>query len=440
MKRWIKSAIGGICIACVCSSGCAIYKPEPPDLRKEAVAWREISLLVAPAGRTTARSRTELGAVGLALNADLNKARLKALSSKHTARYAALWDDPNLSMSADRVIPGVTYDRAVSLGLSIPISGRTELARRAAELYAEADVRELRAQELDFLTRLHALCYVIQVTHTKHSLMQQRAEEVREELRSITTLHSMGEATAADLQEATRRGSDLLKELQELENTHLSKHLELLNLLGLHPAIGNLEVAGALPIGVPTLLPPPTEAALLAHPRMQAAMSAYRTTEAELRLEIRKQYPDLTLTPGYSYEEEDDRIGLELGLSLPLWNRNREAIARSSGARAQSSLNAVAQYRELVQQAHALTRRQALAHKHCAAEYQRLTALQAAMEQQERLFSIGEVTLPALTAARHETYTRRLAYLDCLAELLEIQVALHSLSVPDIASTPLQPS
>lgn len=412
---------------------CATYRPLPPDLRQNVETWRSISLTVVPEGKQRAHTWERLSVVGLFLNPDLNKARLKYLSSKYAARYAALWDDPSLSLGANRYIPGVMYDRSAALGLSIPVSGRTTLARRVAELYSETDLCELKAQELDYLTRLRALCYVIQITHTKHELMRHRLEQVSLEHRNIAHLHSIGEATAADLHAATQRSSDLLKELQELETEHLNKHLELISMLGLHPDVGELEVAGALPTGVPAATPAPTEQALLTHPRLLAAMSAYRTSEAELKLEIRKQYPDLSLAPGYSREEGNDKLTLELGFTLPLWNRNREAIARSEGARALSRQSAIALYRELIRQAHALSLRQDLVRKHCSAEYERLILLHSTADRQERLFSLGEVDLPSLAATRHETYTRRLAYLDCLAELLEIQVALQSLA----ATSPL---
>lgn len=413
-------------------SGCTSYRPDPPDLQQDLETWKQISLSVIPQGRAVAHPWPRLSIVGLTLNPDLNKARLKHLSSKHAARYAGLWEDPSLSLGGNRYIPGVMYDRSAALGLSLPVSGRTELARKVAECYAEADLHELQARELDYLTRLRALCFVIQITHTKHDLMRHRLDTAQQEAQSISQLHEMGEASAADLHAATQRCSDMLKELQELESAHLDRHLELVNMLGLHPAVGQLEVAGALPAGVPPIVPRPTEQALLAHPRIKAAMSAFHTTEAELQLEIRKQYPDLSLSPGYSREEGNDKLTLEVGFTLPLWNRNREGIARSQGARALSRQSAIAQYRELVQQAYALSRRQELVRKHCSAEYSRLVELQAAANRQEQLYSLGELDLPTLATTRHETYTRRLAYLDCLAELLEIQVALKSLATANL--------
>ncbi len=49
------------------------------------------------------------------------------------------------------------------------------------------------------------------------------------------------------------------------------------------------------------------QAALLNRVDIRAALAHYDAAEAKLRLEIAKQYPDFTLSPGYSFDQ-DDRI------------------------------------------------------------------------------------------------------------------------------------
>lgn len=416
-------------LVAVAYSSCVFYKPSPIDVQRDTAGWKRLSLSLVRPGK--ALSVEELKRIGLMLNADLNKARLTHLRSAKAAKYAGLWSDPSLSAGVDRYVASNMWDRNISASLTIPVTGTPSLSRKVAELYKEADFQELRAQECDYLTRLQALCYAIRIAHTKHDIIRARMQQVEAELASITRLQGLGEVSTADLQDATQRYNDTIKELQELDNDHLSKHLELLAMLGLHPAVGELEVAGALPKGVPPRVPVPTEETLLRHPRLLAAMAVYKTSEKELQLEIRKQYPELEIGPGFTHEEGEDKIGLSVGFTLPLWNRNREAIARAQGSRSISQHDAVQQWRELVQQAHALNHRQSLALQHCRAEYERCTALQNSAARQEELFRLGEIDMPTIASTRQEVYMRRLAYLDCLGELLEIQVALQSLSTPN---------
>ena len=130
------------------------------------------------------------------------------------------------------------------------------------------------------------------------------------------------------------------------------------------------------------------------------------------------------LSPGYTREDGDKKLTFSVGFTLPLWNRNREAIVRAAGGRQLAGVSAIRQWRELLQEAHALSARQKLLTEHCRAVHERLMSLQQNAESQEKLYSLGEVDLTILAATRHETYTSRLAYLDCLAQLLEVRTAL----------------
>jgi outer membrane protein, heavy metal efflux system len=72
------------------------------------------------------------------------------------------------------------------------------------------------------------------------------------------------------------------------------------------------------------------------NPDLAVLRARYEVAEKELRLEIRKQYPDLTL--GFSFDGEPGESqkvwGLGIGVSLPIFDRNAQGIARADGERA----------------------------------------------------------------------------------------------------------
>ena len=116
------------------------------------------------------------------------------------------------------------------------------------------------------------------------------------ELESLRRLQEMGEITPSDLYEAEQRSSSVVKGRQEEETNHQQRHLELISMLGLHPAVGEIEIGGELPSTPPDPVPMPCEEELLQHPRICAALVAHKVSEEELRMEIRKQYPNLELS------------------------------------------------------------------------------------------------------------------------------------------------
>ncbi len=409
-------------VACLLSA-CATYCPDPVDFNRDSAEWHMVSTRLCPPGSSLTRG--EMHSIGLLLNPDLNKARLSYAAETEASQYAGLWEDPSLSVEGVRVLRENFNNNSIGPSLSIPVTGLPALARKIAEQYNEADYWSMRAQERAFVAQLDVLRYNILVIHEKLRLIRSRLTQVKQEKQSIDRLYSLGEVELSDYQASCQRFNDTMKELQELENEHLSKRHELIGRLGLHPAVGAIELSGTLPTGVPSLVNPPTEAELLQSPELHSLLASYGATEDELRSEIRKQYPSLSVGPSLTREEGNHKVGIGVEMSLPLWNRNRHGIAKAEGARDLKHHDAVAMWRKLQQDTAALVARQKLAATHCRTELERLNLLQQTGQQQEQLFKLGETSLPALADARHEIFQRRMSYLDCLGTLLEIQTNLQ---------------
>lgn len=406
-------------------TGCAAYRPEPIDLAKDMEAWRKSTMELCPPG--TQLDVEEMHRIGLLFNPGLNQARLTLLNSMNEAEYAALWEDPSLSLDVERVLKKNLINPGASAGFSLPVTGLPKLSRRIAEQYAESDYWNLREKERLYLAGVDALRYRIFVTHAKRQLAQERLVYLRDEYQRIVKLYEMGETDLPDYQSASQRLNDTIKALQELDKEHLEQHQELVAQLGLHPSVGEVELEGGIPNGVPPLLAAPEPGQLAGNPGIKAALAAYGATEDELRAEIRRQYPEITLSPGYNEEDEEKKLALGFEFSLPIWNRNRAAIVKASGSRSLKRHETVQAWRQLLQESLNLQQQQELSWQHCMSEHRRLAGLQAAADQQERLYAIGESSLPALAEARHEIYQRSLSYLDCLAVLLDVQVKLQYL-------------
>lgn len=68
-----------------------------------------------------------------------------------------------------------------------------------------------------------------------------------------------------------------------------------------------------------------------------AALADYAATEAALRLEIARQYPDIHLNPGYQFDQGEHKWSVGLSVELPLLNRNQGPIAEAESRRAESA-------------------------------------------------------------------------------------------------------
>ena len=76
--------------------------------------------------------------------------------------------------------------------------------------------------------------------------------------------------------------------------------------------------------------------ALLNRADILSALATYAASESALRLEVAKQYPDLRFSPGYKYDQGDNKWSLGLSLTLPVLDQNQGAIAEAEWKRVRS--------------------------------------------------------------------------------------------------------
>ena len=175
------------------------------------------------------------------------------------------------------------------------------------------------------------------------------------------------------------------------------------------------------------------DAALLNRLDIRAALARYDATEQQLRLEIARQYPDLTLSPSHYYEEGFHVWTLGISALLPLLNKNEGPIAE---ARAQRAVQA-AQF-EALQARVIADMEQAKARYYGALDEleqvrQTGSSQQAYLQQMTQQFEDGYADRLELTTARLESL---LAKKNLLAAEYNVQRAAAALE--DILQQPLE--
>ncbi len=80
-------------------------------------------------------------------------------------------------------------------------------------------------------------------------------------------------------------------------------------------------------------------AALLSRSDILIALAEYAASQSALQLEVARQYPDLHLGPGYTWDAGERKWSLGLSLALPIFNRNQGPIAEATALRAQAMAN-----------------------------------------------------------------------------------------------------
>lgn len=337
-------------------TGCQSYERKPLDLDATRSAWlsrspedptvREFAAALDRAdGGSQAEgfdpsdglTLAEAEAVVLVFNPDLRQARLEANVTRATAAHAGLWQDPVLGVDLERIVSGAgganPWVAGSTIGITIPISGRLEAekARAGADLAAELD--RVAAKEWATRSALRELW----VEWSAARVRAEVAEELIARLRDVASLadrqEKAGSMTRVDARlfrvELAGREADLIgatARVKELE-------LQLRAMLGLAPETP-LTLVPSVTFAARTTsadeLRPLLDAS---NPELAAVRAEYEVAEQSLRTEVRKQYPDLTIGPGYGTDQGDNRVLLGLSLPIPLWNRNQQGVAQASAQR-----------------------------------------------------------------------------------------------------------
>lgn len=362
--------------------------------------------------------------LALFLNPRLRSARQDARVLKASARYAGLWDDPEIGADALRILEDVEkpWIAGASLSFSIPISGRLAVAKDQAEAEARAAVMEAWTEEQQVLLELRQAWAEWEAATKSHAISRDLLGDLRRLVELTNRREELGELIAAEAVAFRLAEARLSLDLEQLEAEETVARLRLIDLLGLLPQAEVTLVPGE---PMATVSTGGSDVIYDRSPEVLLAAARYQAAEERLRLEVRKQYPDITLGPLYGNEEGMDRLGVGFSLPIPILNANRQGIAEADAAREAARVG----WEQAVQEA--LTAN-AQAEAELAAAQQRVNTLQDTIvplatqqiDQARQLAELGELnTLLILDALEAE----REAALDLIEAEANVQALIARL-------------
>ncbi len=257
------------------------------------------------------------------------------------ARIKTPLPNPTLSMGAEYGFGRDVSTRRVvpfgSIGFQIPTGDRLEQQDQLNQAAAEvAQVRALTRHRELYLS-LRELYTRLATVRRRHAARLDIARSAERSVEASRRLVEAGQAVAADIAlfelEHARSEVDVLNSRVSTATVESA----LATLIGVHarhfvrlPEQLLPKLADQLPS-----LESLKEMLILHHPELARLRARYAASERALRLEIAKQYPDLSIG-GSGRGEVGDRkviLGLPLGIELPLFDRNEQGIAEAEGRR-----------------------------------------------------------------------------------------------------------
>jgi outer membrane protein TolC len=282
-------------------------------------------------------SLAEAEAIALVFNRELRAARLATGVTQASADNAGLWRDPVLGVDLTKIVSGASQgvEAIVSVGFTLPISGRLELEKKRLGSEHAAELARVAALEWSTVAALRR-------AWTERAVIARGVEATRDVLQRV------GQVTAiVDRMEQAGELARIEARLFRIEDAKLRARLASLEselarashaveaILDLPPAAVRAfsgEFASSARFAADR-----REGTLAAirdtNPAVLVARADYETAERTLEEEIRRQWPDLDLAPGYGEQDGDRQFVLGIGVVLPVLNGNRAGIAVAEARR-----------------------------------------------------------------------------------------------------------
>jgi outer membrane protein TolC len=414
-------------------TACVTYTPKPlepartlPTLESRslddpALHDRLSSLLPGPPPRENWNA-AELLVAGMQFSPALTESRAhiaEALASVTTART---YPNPNLGLSFEYDLQRYAESPwlwGASLGFLVDTALRRELRTQLAQT-------AVRGARLDYAEAIWSLRRDLRAALLATVLAERRialltaAERDRSDLlRLVSRRVEAGAATGPDRLQASVELARTRTALADARRQLAEGRAQVAHVIGV--PITALEgrslrwdelEAPSLPDAV--RIGDLRERALLSRPDLERAMGAYQASEIELRQQVRAQFPELTVAPGYLYDHGIRKATLGVSFNLPLFDHNRGPIAEALARRESSGQHLLAVQGDILNEIDAALGEYRLASSALESAREQASAAEALAANMEQSFAAGAEDRPALLSARLAANADELAELDAV--------------------------
>ena len=406
---------GGLAIVL---AGCASYVPKPVNLAANAEALdarrlddprlldfiAAMSPDLADAARAGHWTVAALTLVALYDHPDLALAKDRVAEAAAGEITAGQWVNPTLVLTPTHHT--APYDPPVPVGGAIDILlasfGRRAAREREAAALTEAARAGLATATWQLRDQVQSAVLACTAAEAEEQVVEHRRRLQTELVGLLEHRQAEGALSGVEVSRERAALARIAQDEEEAEAHSLDARAALAGALGVPVAalaaatldVGDPASPGELP-GTADL----RRAALLGRSDIRAALAEYAAAEAGLRLEVARQYPDLSFNPGFDYDQGDNKYALSLSAELPILNQNQGPIAEAEARRQAAGTRLLALQARILGAIDLAFARYAASGRDLAAAQTVYADEEQRRHRVEALFAAGSADRPSLVAA-----------------------------------------
>jgi CRISPR system Cascade subunit CasA len=430
-------------IACACAlAACASYTPAPIDTRQSAETFGAKRLdapsvqgdieRVAPGALATwppaTWDRGTLLAIALAENGSLAVARAEVEAALAGEVRAGESPDTTLNLQSeyarrepDHWLYGLSFD--------FLLRRRADLDIRLAGLGTRAARSRLMEETWAVRRALTTALSDRESAHRRETELSQLGEAQDQLVATERLRVEAGEDAPSALAPAESARLEIAQQHAAARAEATAADAAAAAALGVPPqALDGVAIAwpdwGDPPSFEPPRIDALREQALLSRADLATAIDAYAEAETKLERAVARQYPEITLDPGYYWDHGIAKWPFGVGLSLPLLHRSRGEIAEATAARDVAGKRLLALQAGIYGAIEAALRAETVARENLESAGRRADAAHRELDRAEHALRLG--ASDRIERAGAETAMRR-AELDRIVAMAALQNARNAL-------------
>ncbi len=424
-------------------AGCASYQPmalpetdalvhDVMQLKVDASTMPEASLASHRFDPADGFDMTEVAMLAVVNNPELRLARADAGVTRAQAFSAGLLPDPQLALTRESVL-GTPVGTTVAFTAGLAVDIGALLAHSATTGAADAEAKK---SSLDLLwqewqtvakarllfVKLDAIAQTQAVLGRQRALLHQRLDEARRAVERGLITNDASTPQLVAYEDANRQWND--QERQRNQAQH-----DLNTLLGVAPETPLVLVG---PPDIATMDEVQVRAAVVdsarRRPDLLALQAGLQAQDDRYRGALRAQFPAITFGPMRARDTSNvNTAGFSLGISLPLFNRNRGNIAIESATREKLRIDYQQRLNATAIESHRLLAEQTILQRQIAEIDASLPPLVDAAERALKAYEAHNIDALTLTNIEGALLARRLERIAAGQALQEQAIALQAL-------------
>ncbi|MFK7740268.1 MAG: TolC family protein [Planctomycetota bacterium] len=330
------------------TAACHSYVPQPVDLdahlreflHRTAAAPARPSKQLGTSDDPKHLARETGRELAKLLHPDARVARLRANVATVARDNAGLWEDPQLQVQVQNILESSVPHRWVPMaqvGLTLPINGRLAKERALADRRREEALIEAWRIEQQVANELDRSWVLWTAAAQVESVFAETCDNLEDLEQLALALAKSGSLTRPEARVFTlERRQRQAGSTFAAASAHAAR-LDVHRALGLHPQAPLVLLPAADSVDGGTVQPfvpiEQREAALRQSPRLLQRLRAHAAAEADVELQVRRQWPDIQIWPGWQEEDAQPRASFGFNVPLPIFTGNDPEIARARAER-----------------------------------------------------------------------------------------------------------